>query len=232
MTVLLHGADLEARRHAASGPLHELADSLARDLEPVMARELFVPLEKARMTRRGGRCENDGSMLEFDPWSPRLHRCPTCGSVFDDETHYRWWIMWYQLWLAERAVHASTLFALRGDARHADFRARPFWHARSAIRVSEQGQRARSDRCLQHIPSRSGSTVAVASISSRPRAPSTLTRLSASLREESSKLAPSRARRGCRIVRSGTTRAPRCLTSSHGRLDESALRAHPGSSAT
>ena len=86
-----------------------------------MARELFVPPEKARMTRRGGRCEIDGTMLEFDPSSPRRHGCPKCGSVFDDETHYRWWIMWYQLWLAERAVHAATLFALRGESAHAAF---------------------------------------------------------------------------------------------------------------
>ena len=118
MTVLVHTADLEARREAARAPLHALADSLADDLEPLMGRELFIPPEKARMTRRGGRCEHDGTMLEFDPWSPRAHRCPRCGSTFDDEAHYRWWIMWYQLWLAERAVHAATLFALRGDDRY------------------------------------------------------------------------------------------------------------------
>ena len=123
MTVLFHGADLQARRTAASGPLRDLADSLARDLEPVMSRDLFIPVEKARMTRRGGRCEVDGTMLEFDPWSPRLHQCPKCGAVFDDETHYRWWIMWYQLWLAERAVHAATLFALRGESSHSGFAA-------------------------------------------------------------------------------------------------------------
>jgi hypothetical protein len=121
VTVLLYGADLDARRRAAEGPLRALADSLAQDLEPVMARELFIPPEKARMTRRGGRCENDGTMLEFDPWSPRAHRCPKCGAVFDDDTHYRWWIMGYQLWLAERAVHAAALFALRGQPGHAEF---------------------------------------------------------------------------------------------------------------
>ena len=120
MTVLLNGADLAARRRAASGGLRGLAKSLAQDLEPLLAAPLFVPPEKARMTRRGGRCENDGTMLDFDPWSPRAHRCPRCGSVFDDETHYRWWIMWYQLWLAERAVHAATLFALSGQRRHAE----------------------------------------------------------------------------------------------------------------
>jgi hypothetical protein len=120
VTVLLHAADLDARRHAGRGTLDALADSLAQDLEPLMGRELFIPPEKARMTRRGGRCEQDGTMLEFDPWSPRKHRCPKCGLVFDDDAHYRWWIMWYQLWLAERAVHAATLFGLRGDARHGE----------------------------------------------------------------------------------------------------------------
>ena len=26
--------------------------------------------------------------------------------LYDGEEHYRWWVMWYQLWLAERAVRA------------------------------------------------------------------------------------------------------------------------------
>ena len=65
MTVLLHAGDLAARRQAAPGTLHPLADSLARDLEPLMGRDVFIPPEKARMTRRGGRCEQDGTMLEF-----------------------------------------------------------------------------------------------------------------------------------------------------------------------
>ena len=121
MTVLLEVATLDGRRDAVRGPLHELSESLSRDLAPVLARDLFIPTEKARMTRRGGRCAIDGTMLEFDPFSPRLHRCPRCGTAFDDDAHYRWWIMGYQLWLAERAVHAATLFALRGDLRHRDF---------------------------------------------------------------------------------------------------------------
>jgi hypothetical protein len=118
VSVLLSAVALHARRSVADGALRALADSLAHDLEPVLAHELFVPNEKARLTRRGGRCETDGTLLEFDPFSPRSHRCPRCGSVFDDESHYRWWIMGYQLWLAERAVHAAVLYALRGDARH------------------------------------------------------------------------------------------------------------------
>ncbi|HUQ81552.1 MAG TPA: heparinase II/III family protein [Gemmatimonadaceae bacterium] len=121
MSVLLLPAQLDERRRAALGPLASLADSLAADLEPVLARELHIPPEKARMTRRGGRCETDGTFLEFDPFSPRAHRCPRCGAIFTDDAHYRWWIMGYQLWLAERSVHAAALFALRGDVRHRDF---------------------------------------------------------------------------------------------------------------
>ena len=123
VTVLLDGARLRERSAVAAGPLLALTESLARDLDPVLERELFIPQEKARMTRRGGRCEVDGSLLEFDPWSPRVHRCPQCRRSFDDDTHYRWWVMWYQLWLAERAVHAAALFAVRGDPRHRDFAA-------------------------------------------------------------------------------------------------------------
>jgi hypothetical protein len=118
VSVLLTSSELQTRRGVADGPLRALADSLADDLEPVLAHELLLPNEKARLTRRGGRCETDGTVLEFDPFSPRSHRCPRCGAVYDDESHYRWWIMGYQLWLAERAVHAAALYALRGDRRH------------------------------------------------------------------------------------------------------------------
>ncbi|MDF2771557.1 MAG: Heparinase family protein [Geminicoccaceae bacterium] len=104
-----------------SDPLRGLARSLASDLDRVIANGFVVPPEKARLTRRGGRCEVDGVLLEFDPFSPRTHRCPSCGRVFDDDTHYRWWVMGYQLWLAERALHAATLYALERDSRYRDF---------------------------------------------------------------------------------------------------------------
>jgi hypothetical protein len=123
---ILGGAvDLEARRAVALGPLAPLADSLAGDLEPLVAREpLFVPHEKARLTRVGGRCATDGVLLDFDPWSPHRHRCPRCGVEYEGDEHYRWWVMGYQLWLAERALHAAILFALRGDERHRDLATR------------------------------------------------------------------------------------------------------------
>ncbi len=119
--MLLLGDDgLEERRRAtrdakALGPLY---DSLAAELEPLLHRELFVPTEKALLSRAGGRCERDGSVLEFDPWSPHQHRCLQCGTIASGSAHHRAWIMSYQLWLAERAVHASLFHLLHGDAKH------------------------------------------------------------------------------------------------------------------
>jgi hypothetical protein len=118
--MLLAGAnDIERRRAVAAGPLAPLADSLSDDLDRLLPDEdVFVPREKARMTRRGGRCERDGSFLEFDPRSAHRHRCPMCGAEYEGDEHYRWWIMGYQLWLAERAVHAAALWRVRGTERH------------------------------------------------------------------------------------------------------------------
>lgn len=119
MTVLIGPSWLEQRRALAADALAPLADSLAADLDRLLPdADVFVPPEKAKLTRRGGRCPRDGTLLEFDPTSPRLHRCPQCGTTYDDDVHYRWWVMGYQLWLAERAVHAAVLWALRGDPRH------------------------------------------------------------------------------------------------------------------
>jgi hypothetical protein len=121
--LLLDRARLDERRTAArdGGPLAPLADSIATDLEFVMARKLFVPTEKALLSRAGGRCEDDGAQLDFDPYAPDEHLCPKCGRIYTGEYHYRWWIYWYQLWLAERGVNAALLYLLRGDARHGAF---------------------------------------------------------------------------------------------------------------
>ena len=119
--MLLIDPSLLAARRALSAPgaaLAPLADSIAADLERLMSRDLYVPREKALLSRAGGRCETDGTQLEFDPYSPDEHRCPTCGRVHTGDFHHRFWIYWYQLWLAERGVHAALLHGLRGDARH------------------------------------------------------------------------------------------------------------------
>lgn len=118
--LLLDAERLSARRAAGAtgGPLAPLADSIAADLDVLMSRELYIPREKALLSRAGGRCDADGTQLEFDPYSPDEHRCPLCGRVYTGALHHGFWVYWYQLWLAERGVHAALLYALRGDPRH------------------------------------------------------------------------------------------------------------------
>jgi hypothetical protein len=119
VTLLCDASHLAARRETARSSLAPLASSLAAELDRLLPDEdFFIPSEKAGLTRAGGRCTRDGVLLEFDPRSPRRHRCPRCGTLYDEEEHYRWWVMGYQLWLAERAVHAALLWSLRGEARH------------------------------------------------------------------------------------------------------------------
>lgn len=115
MSLLLSRHQLQQRSATLSPSLRALAASLRDDLNPLIGAELFVPREKARLTRRGGRCRVDGALLDFEPMSPRQHRCPRCGRVFEEEDDYRWWVVAYQLWLAERAVHGACLWALVGD---------------------------------------------------------------------------------------------------------------------
>lgn len=118
MTLLLDDDALAARRAVVANELAPLAASLAADLAPLLGREPYIPREKALLSRDGGRCARDGAMLEFDPYSPHVHRCPLCGTGYEGEHHDRFWIYWYQLWLAERAVHAALLHALGAPDEH------------------------------------------------------------------------------------------------------------------
>ncbi|MGI9076101.1 MAG: heparinase II/III domain-containing protein [Gemmatimonadaceae bacterium] len=115
MTLLISREALSRRREVANGPLAALTASLRADLEPIVETFPEIPEVKALLTREGGRCPRDGAMLEFDPYSPGAHRCPVCGNVWEGEPHYRWWVTFRQLWIAERAVHAALLFSLTGE---------------------------------------------------------------------------------------------------------------------
>lgn len=114
--------DLDARRleTADRSSLAPTVNGLAMELEPLMQRELPIPRQKARLTRVGGRCPVHGRLLEFDPWSPHAHYCERCARTYTGVEHDDWWAMGAQLYTAERAVHAATLYALRGDQRHAE----------------------------------------------------------------------------------------------------------------
>lgn len=104
MIVLLSADELLARREvvAADAGLRSLQAHLDEDLARVLAHPLYVPEAKALLSRWGQHCRDDGAELAFDPYQPHAHRCTVCGRAWDTEQAHRWWVYWYQLWLAER----------------------------------------------------------------------------------------------------------------------------------
>lgn len=107
--------DLAERRALASGTFAPLVHALRTELTPLLNGALPIPAQKARLTRRGGRCALDGTYLAFDPFSPHEHRCAQCQRVYVDRTHDDWWAMGAQLWTAERAVQAAALNLVTDD---------------------------------------------------------------------------------------------------------------------
>ena len=114
MTILLSAHELRAKRAALHGDLAELAAGLRRELAPLVASAPDVPREKALLSRDGGRCPADGALLSFDPFHPR-HSCPQCGREARGAPHDRFRLYWYQMWLAERVLHAAVLGVLLDD---------------------------------------------------------------------------------------------------------------------
>ena len=105
---------LERRRGdvAASSDLTALDAHLRADVGDFVARPLYVPEAKALLSRWGSLCHDDGAELAFDPWSPHAQRCTRCGRIWATEQSHRWWVYWYQLWLAERCWEAALLAVL------------------------------------------------------------------------------------------------------------------------
>ena len=114
MTLIVTGAQLRARAVVANGTLASLATGLRRELEPLLAGSHDVPVEKALLSRAGGRCDRDGTLLTYDPFDAR-HRCPRCGAEYTGVLHDRFRLYWHQLWLAERTVHGALLGVLLHD---------------------------------------------------------------------------------------------------------------------
>ena len=59
-------------------------------------------------------CPDDGVALEFDPWSPTVHRCPRCGRALLASGTIAPGRGSQHLWLAERAATLAALAALTG----------------------------------------------------------------------------------------------------------------------
>ena len=115
---LLMGPEAVAARRAeiaAAPELRAARDGLALALAPFLGRPLHVPAEKALLSRWGSMCRDDGADLGFDPFSPEAQRCVRCGRVWSTEQSRRWWVYWYQFWLAERVLAAAHLAAFTGD---------------------------------------------------------------------------------------------------------------------
>ncbi len=100
----------------AAPDLRALRERLAARARPVIERMPHVPKEKALLSVDGGICPRDGSVLDFDPWSPSAHRCPACGGSATGERHDRAWARFQHLWLAERAADLATLAVMSDDA--------------------------------------------------------------------------------------------------------------------
>lgn len=115
MTLVATREELLARRAVATGPLAALAQGLRAELQPLIDGSFDIPEGKAVLSRAGGRCAVDGTLLEYDPYSPG-HRCPRCGRTYEGDSHDRFRLYWHHLWLAERAVHGALLGVLLDDA--------------------------------------------------------------------------------------------------------------------
>src|SRR5215218_8493500 len=119
-TAMLTSEELSLRLNDIEGSseLKALRERLVQRAAPVLERMPVVPRHKALLTADGGVCTEDGTRLEFDPWSPSSHRCPRCGKRFSGERHDRAWAHYQHLWLTERAAHLAAVaaFAARDDA--------------------------------------------------------------------------------------------------------------------
>ncbi|MBL0940151.1 MAG: heparinase II/III family protein [Gemmatimonadaceae bacterium] len=123
MRLRLLPVDIATRRSATlpGTSLGALADALVAELAPLRqfvenGTALPIPPRKAKLTRIGGRCPQCARLLVFDPWAPHTHVCPVGHGTFAGPEHDDWWMMNGHLWMAERAVHAAALAALRGDS--------------------------------------------------------------------------------------------------------------------
>jgi len=114
---VLTAEELDQRRSEIEDApeLSALLERLVERAAPLLERMPPVPQWKALLTADGGVCPDDGTMLEFDPWSPATHRCSHCGKQFSGERHERAWARQQHLWLAERAAHLATVAVF---ARH------------------------------------------------------------------------------------------------------------------
>src|SRR5258706_2351657 len=115
---MLTSEDLAALKSAIPGDPDRgrLLATLERRAAPLLATAPSIPRVKALLSRNGGFCPSDGTTLEFDPWSPTLHRCPRCGERHAGDRHHRNWARAQHLWLAERTAELALIAGVTDNA--------------------------------------------------------------------------------------------------------------------
>ena len=108
---MLTAEELQTRQEeiAAAPELTALLDRLTARASPALQRMPLVPAAKAMLTVDGGVCPDDGTRLDFDPWSPGQHRCSRCGRQYSGVRHDRAWAHYQHLWVAERVAHLAAV---------------------------------------------------------------------------------------------------------------------------
>ena len=119
MRSVLVSAEALERRRGAAGSSSELAATLARlraDAGEFAARPLYVP--KPRPCCRAGAAPAATTAPSWPSTRRRRTRSAARGAdaVVHQQSH-RWWVYWYQLWLAERCWHCALLGAVAGEPR-------------------------------------------------------------------------------------------------------------------
>jgi hypothetical protein len=108
---MLTHEEIAARREVIDGSedLSALLSRLQDRADAVLTRSPPLPEIKALLSVDGGVCPDDGSALEFDPWSNEAHRCSRCGVSASGERHDAHWARYQHLWLAERIAHLAAV---------------------------------------------------------------------------------------------------------------------------
>ena len=133
MSLLDTTPSCERRRRIAAGPLRPLAAFAGGRSRAAASRasSTFPRRKGAAVARRRALRARRHAARRSIRSSRSEHRCPRCGEVYRGELHDRFWIYWYQLWLAERAVHGGALARLGDGDRFAQPRRRRFSTATS-----------------------------------------------------------------------------------------------------
>ena len=181
--------------------------------EPLLSRDLYFPSrEGAAVARRRALRARRNAARRSIRSSRTSIAARVCGEVYRGELHDRFWIYWYQLWLAERAVHAAAAGCAR--RRRSVLRASPSRFSR-ATSIDTRRIRTSTTCSVRRVcssartSSRSGCCRSVSRrICSTPRSHGARrSRARLDHRAELARSSPSTTK-ARRIDRSGTT--PRC----------------------